>query len=172
MKHILILIILLGTSGCTLFDTPRLPIPFSIFEANDTVNQTPYLTDKENYGQVDYWATPKEFYSNSRGDCEDYAIAKYFMLRKQGIPAYRLRLAVGRIDDGDSVHAVLLVIYKDVYVLDNIVQRVTPLKEYIDFDMMYTFNEQGVYFRDLIGKVSTAYLPKWHSVITRVERGE
>ena len=30
---------------------------------------------------IDYWATPKSF-TSCHGDCEDYAIAKYFPLLK------------------------------------------------------------------------------------------
>lgn len=30
------------------------------------------------WGQQDYWATPIEFLRKGAGDCEDYALAKYF----------------------------------------------------------------------------------------------
>lgn len=38
-----------------------------------------------------YTATPEEF-AQRGGDCEDYAIAKYFALREAGAPADALRL--------------------------------------------------------------------------------
>jgi len=165
---ILLVLIVIVITGCAGFDTPRLPVPFVVLETNAIVNQTPYLDDNENYGQEDYWATPREFYNKSRGDCEDYAIAKYFALRDAGIPASRMRLVVGEIDDGDGVHMVLFVKYKETFVLDNIVQRVTPLTEYIDFDIMYSFNEDGVYFSKSIGRASISYLPKWKDVINKM----
>ena len=158
---------LIFLTGCASnpFDTPRVDVPFIVLEVNDSINQITYVDDDENYGQVDYWATPKEFYAKG-GDCEDYAIAKYFELRKAGIPANRMKLAAGIIDDGDSEHMIL--IYKN-YVLDNIIEKVTPINEYIDFKVKYTFNENGYYFDGK--KVPPNLLFKWGAVIRRMKAG-
>ena len=175
MQHLKIIslwVCLLAFSGCAGFDTPRLDVPFIVLETNITVNQTPYLDDDENWGKEDYWATPKEFYSKSRGDCEDYAIAKYFALREAGVPSSRMMLVVGEIDDGESVHAVLFVTYKETFVLDNIVQRVTPLNEWIAFKVMYKFNEDGVYFNGIKGKSPIGFLPKWQDVMNKIRDGK
>ena len=167
---ILTLAILLTSCATDLFDTPYIDVPFIVLDVNESVNQTPYLDDEENYGQEDYWATPKEFNAKGRGDCEDYAITKYFSLRKAGIPANRMVLSVIEIDDGDSTHMVLLVRYKETFVLDNIVERVTPIKEYLDFELLYNFNENHVYIAGM--RVSTAVLPKWQSLLKRMQQGE
>ncbi|MFQ6016751.1 MAG: transglutaminase-like cysteine peptidase, partial [Kiloniellaceae bacterium] len=50
---------------------------------NRFFNRWPYKTDRMVYGVGEYWATPTEFMSRS-GDCEDYAIAKFFALRELG----------------------------------------------------------------------------------------
>ena len=47
----------------------------------------------------DYWASPLETLDKGRGDCEDYAIAKYFSLLAAGVPVARLRLVYVRAHD-------------------------------------------------------------------------
>ena len=166
MKSTYILLIAILLHGCAAFDTPRVDVPFVVLEVNESVNRTPSAPDDMIWGKEDHWATPKEFYANGAGDCEDYAISKYFALREAGIPASRMLLAVGEIDDGDSVHAVLFVTYKETFVLDNIIERVTPINEYIDFKVMYKFNEDWLYINNM--KLKPNYLLKWNSVLRRM----
>src|SRR5690349_14968492 len=45
-----------------------------------------YMTDIAHWGMDDYWSTPAEFIASNAGDCEDYAIAKYFALKELGVP--------------------------------------------------------------------------------------
>lgn len=59
-----------------------------------------YVSDQENWGVSDYWATPLESLGKSQGDCEDYSIAKYTFLRALGIPNDRLRLTYVRAQMG------------------------------------------------------------------------
>ncbi len=40
--------------------------------------------DAHSYGAEDYWASRGEFLAQGGGDCEDYAIAKYFTLKDLG----------------------------------------------------------------------------------------
>ena len=63
-----------------------------IKNVNDFFNQIPYKTDVVHWKKQDYWATPFEFMGTGGGDCEDYAIAKYFSLIKLGIPDEKLRI--------------------------------------------------------------------------------
>ena len=51
-----------------------------------------FHTDQEAWGQPDYWASPLETLSQGQGDCEDYAIGKYFSLLVAGVPVTKLRL--------------------------------------------------------------------------------
>jgi len=48
--------------------------------------------DQKIWGQVDYWATPLETIGRSTGDCEDFAIAKYYTLINAGVPVSKLRI--------------------------------------------------------------------------------
>ena len=56
-----------------------------VTKVNDFFNEVSFSFDKDIYGVSDYWATPFEFLARDKGDCEDYAIAKYFVLNHLGI---------------------------------------------------------------------------------------
>jgi predicted transglutaminase-like cysteine proteinase len=77
--------------------------------------------DSANYGRSDHWVVPK----NGRGDCEDYALAKYEALVENGFPSRNLSLAVV-LDRSNRNHVVLLVrTKKGDLVLDNLTNRVS-----------------------------------------------
>ncbi|HFE37506.1 MAG TPA: transglutaminase, partial [Gammaproteobacteria bacterium] len=61
-------------------------------QVNQFINQARYVPDIRQWGEIDYWATPAEFLMSNAGDCEDYAIAKYYTLIAIGIPADKMRL--------------------------------------------------------------------------------
>jgi predicted transglutaminase-like cysteine proteinase len=60
---------------------------------NTWVNAIKYKSDEEVYGVSDYWATLYEFIGKNQGDCEDYTIAKYYILKELGIDPGRLKFA-------------------------------------------------------------------------------
>jgi len=98
--------------------------------ANALINdpaQHPYVEDIANWKQQDYWETPYEFLKKS-GDTEDYAIAKYMLLRAAGLPAADMQIVAVRIKSlGGVGHAILLVrtdANAPTFVLDN---RVAPI---------------------------------------------
>ena len=71
--------------------------------------QVTYVTDPEQYHRADYWATPMETLSSKKGDCEDFAILKYFALRHLNVPANDMFVvAVGK-DGSELDHATLMV---------------------------------------------------------------
>ncbi len=49
-----------------------------------------YMTDKEMYNLPEYYAPPAQSIAYGRGDCEDFAIAKYDALLHLGVPENRL----------------------------------------------------------------------------------
>jgi predicted transglutaminase-like cysteine proteinase len=74
---------------------------------NTAVNQDIFFVwDQGNYSTEERFATPAETLRERRGDCEDYAIMKYFLLRQLDVPADNLLLAVVDIPNGK--HMVLL----------------------------------------------------------------
>lgn len=53
---------------------------------NNFFNLLRFTDDIKLWGVSNYWATPIEFLGVNAGDCEDFAIAKYFTLLELGIP--------------------------------------------------------------------------------------
>ena len=60
---------------------------------NTWINFIHYKSDKKLYGVSDYWATLYEFVGKNAGDCEDYTIAKYYILKELGIDPHRMKFA-------------------------------------------------------------------------------
>ena len=61
-----------------------------IQKVNSYFNALTYQSDSKNYDIEDYWATPYQFLSRAKGDCEDFAAAKYFALRELGFDSDQL----------------------------------------------------------------------------------
>jgi predicted transglutaminase-like cysteine proteinase len=63
-----------------------------IIAVNAYFNTLRFITDETLWRKPDYWATPLQVLVAGAGDCEDFAIAKYFTLKILGIPDERLRI--------------------------------------------------------------------------------
>lgn len=101
---------------------------------NDFFNSWPYKLDLEVYGVSEYWATPREFMTRS-GDCEDYAIAKFFALRQLGFSNDEMRIVALRDRIRGIGHAVLSIhIDGEILILDslsNLILSHTRYKHYV-----------------------------------------
>jgi predicted transglutaminase-like cysteine proteinase len=64
------------------------------------------VSDLALYGQIDVWTSPLETLAKGAGDCEDYAIAKYFALRLAGVAADDVRIVILHDTIGGDDHAV------------------------------------------------------------------
>lgn len=107
-----------------------------IDRVNRYVNRVRYVEDRANWRRADYWATPSEFFSRG-GDCEDYVLAKYFLLKELGIPPSKMQIVVMRD------HAVLVVEgSKGSTVLDNQRSKTYPLTRRIARKTIFTLNEK------------------------------
>ena len=112
-------------------------------EVNRYANEKDYVLDLDNYGVEDYWAIPREFFGNG-GDCEDFAITKYFSLRWLGYPRDDLRIVVVQDTNLRVPHAVLAVGRgDDILVLDNQVREVLPHRKVVHYAPVYSINERG-----------------------------
>lgn len=109
---------------------------------NDWANKHPYIVDQINWGMEDYWETPFEFMSVS-GDCEDYAIAKYYSLRAMGVSEDKLRIIVLQdLNLGGIIHAVLGVYDGDeLWILDNQIKQVRSAMRIYHYRPIYGVNE-------------------------------
>lgn len=117
-----------------------LPRRAQVERVHSLVNARPYRSDFEVYGRGDHWATPLEFLVRS-GDCEDFAIYKYFLLRRLGFEAGTLRIVLGRDGTSGGSHAILVVTIEGApLVLDNARDTVVDAAA-ITFEPIYSFNE-------------------------------
>lgn len=112
---------------------------------NDWSNAHPYIEDIVNWGVQDYWETPYEFMEIS-GDCEDYAISKYYSMRALGIPEERLRVIIVQdLNLGGIIHAILGVYDDDdeLWILDNQAPQVLPALKIYHYRPIYGINEEA-----------------------------
>jgi predicted transglutaminase-like cysteine proteinase len=79
-----------------------------------------YMTDEIAWKQADYWASPAETLARGLGDCDDFAIVKYYLLLKLGVPAETMQIVVLNDTQQNILHAVLAVEQDGAhYILDN-----------------------------------------------------
>lgn len=130
--------------------------------------------------QSDYWATPLETIGQGRGDCEDYAIAKYFSLRMAGIPLSKMRLIyvkatlstpVGEMQQAHMVLAYYARPGAEPQVLDNLQNSIQPASRRHDLRPVFSFNSEGI-FAGVAGteKVSAGgpgRLSRWEDLLRR-----
>ncbi len=117
------------------------PLLERITAVNDFVNRVRYREDGDNWGVGDYWAAPGEFFA-SGGDCEDYAIAKYYSLRALGFPPERLKIVVLYDDARELPHAVLTVTWNGAeLILDNFGPALTRWTDAPHYKPIYAVNE-------------------------------
>lgn len=112
-------------------------------------NQFRYKSDQKIWGRPDHWATTSEFLAKKGGDCEDYALAKYWTLRALGVPADRMRVLVGKRIKEQQDHAVLVV--KDdsgqTWILDNLEKEIVAEKDmYLKLAPKVLVSETGTSF--------------------------
>jgi predicted transglutaminase-like cysteine proteinase len=108
---------------------------------NQFFNRWPYKSDEEAYGRSEYWASPTDFMTHS-GDCEDYAIAKYFALRQLGFDKDELRIVVLYDRIRNVGHAVLAVyVGNDILILDSLSNFITTHTRYRHYIPQYSMNE-------------------------------
>ncbi|MFN3700918.1 MAG: transglutaminase-like cysteine peptidase [Alphaproteobacteria bacterium] len=120
-----------------------LPLKTMAQKVNEFVNEARYITDQNNYGMSDYWATPIEFLQRG-GDCEDFAITKYTALRMLGVPEERLRIAIVHDNIKNIPHAIL-VVYADsgAYILDNQEKRMHNSANFDRYRPIFSINQQA-----------------------------
>lgn len=110
---------------------------------NQYLNKAPYVTDMVNWQQKDYWATLNQFF-NKDGDCEDYAIAKYYSLKELGFSPDQMRIVVVRDNNLNIAHAVLAVYLENkIWILDNQISQVLEDNHIVHYTPLYSINEKA-----------------------------
>jgi predicted transglutaminase-like cysteine proteinase len=120
-----------------------LPPAEQIGAVNLYANERPYVLDIENYGIVDYWATPREFLQHN-GDCEDYAIFKMLSLKQLGFSVDDMRVVVVQDTNLRISHAVMALNRNDdILILDNQIKQVISHKDIFHYVPVYSVNEKN-----------------------------
>jgi predicted transglutaminase-like cysteine proteinase len=103
-----------------------------------------FVDDRVQFGVADKWLAPSDTLSRSRGDCEDFALAKRAMLRAAGVPDKDLYLVVLKDLSRRADHAVLVVRAAGRFlVLDNGTDRIVDSADIADYRPILTFAAYG-----------------------------
>lgn len=131
-----------------------------------------YQTDLQAWSKKDYWATPSETLAKGAGDCEDFAIAKYYALKQLGMDESKLKIVYVRSNQFTEPHMVLAVTGKpggDPLILDNIAKGISTLSNRPDLTPVYAFNDSGLYMpNDETLMAGPERLSKWQTVMDKV----
>ncbi len=115
---------------------------------NQFFNRIKYAPDRDEWGKRNYWATPIEFLSRGAGDCEDFALAKYYSLRAMGVPVDKLRLTYVKSLRLNQAHMVLTYYEsatEEPFILDNLRSMILFSSERPDLKPVYSFNEDALW---------------------------
>lgn len=105
------------------------------------INKASYIIDPINWGVPDYWASPRQFFIKD-GDCEDYAIAKFFSLRKLGFNNDDMRVVIVNDANLNTVHSILVVYtQEEAWILDNQLPSIVPSRKIHHYKPIYSLNE-------------------------------
>ncbi len=107
-----------------------------------------FVNDIDLWGVKDYWATPLEFLCKKAGDCEDFAIAKYFTLKAMGVAEEKLNIAYVKALQYNIAHMVLTYYSQpgaEPLVLDNLVDSIDPASRRTDLMPVFSFNGLGLW---------------------------
>lgn len=151
--------------------------PDKLRVVNDFFNLLRFVPDKKEWGVDDYWASPLEFVSRNAGDCEDFALAKYFTLLALDVPGEKMRLTyVNALDLGQAHMVLAYYISPDAepLVLDNLTPEILPASARTDLVPVYSFNGVGLWLAKERGQGrfagSSEQLSRWVELNERMAR--
>lgn len=138
--------------------------------------QVLYRDDRETWGVIDYWASPLELLNKGQGDCEDYAIGKYFSLIAAGIPSVKMRLVYVRAQLAGTIQAHMVLAYypeptAEPLILDNLISEIRPASRRPDLAPVFSFNAEGLW-QGVQGSSAgdpSARLSRWRDVLAKAK---
>jgi predicted transglutaminase-like cysteine proteinase len=154
----MIMAVLMAVTACSTYGSSY--VLADVTDVNNHVNDAiEFGTDQDNWGVRDYWTSPDELFALGSGDCEDYAIAKYFILLKHGTDADRLKLWY--VSASVGAHMVLAYDWYpvsstyDPLILDNLVPMILPLSQRNDLVLIFSFDQD------------TRNIKRWNNVLIK-----
>ena len=118
---------------------------------NDFFNRITWVSDPDHWAKADYWATPTEMLATNGGDCEDFAIAKYFTLVALGVPDEKLKITYVKTRDPNPINQshMVLAYYStptgQPLILDNLIPEIKSGAQRADLTPIYSFNGSGLW---------------------------
>lgn len=148
-------------------------------KVNVFMNKTmTYAEDIHIWGVSDYWATPLEFVARGAGDCEEYAIAKYFTLKAMGIADEKINIAYVKALHLGRSHMVLTYVDKageEPLILDNLDNAIKPASERHDLEPIFSFNGTNLWMAQLRGQgegTNSSRLRPWRDLLKRISENK
>lgn len=138
-----------------------------------------FANDVDVWGIQDYWATPIEFLCKSAGDCEDFAIAKYFTLKAIGMDDEKLRITYVKAIQY-NIHHMVLTYYSEPeaepLVLDNLVDSINPASKRTDLMPIFGFNGSGLWMAKQRGQGklagSSSRIKLWQDLLQKMSENK
>lgn len=124
-------------------------IAFINVEVNQRIE---YVADPASVPGADVWSTPCETLARGAGDCEDFAITKFFLLLASGYPQHGVRLLYARyrridLQSAPVPHMVALAQWPlvDPLVMDSVNPRLIALSRRDDLHPIFSFDQSAVW---------------------------
>lgn len=138
-----------------------------------------FVNDAELWKTSDYWATPLETLGRKAGDCEDFSIAKYAILRLAGVENNKLRLVYVKASlQGDGISYVQAHMVLSYYqtpqstplILDNLNPNILLASSRKDLSPIFSFNSSSLWVGNNPKPKSdaTSNLSRWQHVLNRM----
>lgn len=144
-------------------------------KVNQFFNRMEFVNDYELWGVKDYWATPIQFICKNAGDCEDFAIAKYFTLKAMGMSEEKLNVTYVKALHYNMPHMVLTYYYKpgaEPLILDNLINSIDYASKRTDLAPIFTFNGTGLWLAHQRGQGKLAgassRITPWQDLLQRI----
>ena len=164
-----------------LAELDRMDEPRMLADVNRFFNlRVAFREDAQVWGVADHWASPLETLHQGAGDCEDFALSKYFTLLSAGVPAARMRLVyvrarIGGPGGGNQAHMVVAhyaASAAEPLILDNLIDEIRPASRRPDLTPVFSFNTEGLW-QGVGGPAAgdpTARLSRWREVLSKARR--
>lgn len=153
------------------------PVTQQLEKVNSFFNLFHYETDLASHGVEDYWESPDEFIKEGGGDCEDYAIIKYFTLVMLGVPSDKLRITYVSSLTLNQAHMVLSYYATpeaEPLILDSLENKILKASLRPDLKPVYSFNGDGLWLARQRGQPSlvgqSTSLGQWDDVLKRMQQ--
>lgn len=142
--------------GGMLAKAARMAQTKNAFEGLSLINSSVNNLVQYRSDTVDHWASPVETATRGAGDCEDFAIAKMWLLRSIGYTPESLQLVVLKDTRTGYYHAVLAVhVNARNYILDNMSNRVTVDTAFANYKPIESFSGDKTFIHGFATKPTT-----------------